>query len=346
MTSFGLCKHRSMQQHAGHHPAYPHHPPYTLGCTQVVGAWWPAAPAPPGLPECSQLSLGAIAPSNRLERTLNGGFGNLAPLLKVLGVRGYESKSWSYHWKMLFPLAFAKFLSSVLAHVSIWKVPVSYAHTVKATMPIFTVVISRVFLGTRHTTLVYCSLLPIVSGVAVATISEVSFDLMGLMTALAATAGFAIITIFSKQALKDTGMHHMRLLQQLGQMAAIMFLPVWLLGDGPRIITELNTETLVLLLVDGALHWLQNILAFTLLKLVATLTYAVANVTKRIAVISVSLLLLKNPVTWVNMGGMAMAILGETFRKQLLCSCTLCNFSNFQEYSVTTEQSSKKMWRL
>ena len=78
MTSFGLCKHRSMQQHAGHHPAYPHHPPYTLGCTQVVGAWWPAAPAPPGLPECSQLSLGAIAPSNRLERTLNGGFGNLA----------------------------------------------------------------------------------------------------------------------------------------------------------------------------------------------------------------------------------------------------------------------------
>jgi len=232
------------------------------------------------------------------------------PLLKVLGVRGYESKGWSYHWKMLFPLAFAKFLSSVLAHISVWKVPVSYAHTVKATMPIFTVIISRVFLGTRHTTLVYCSLLPIVSGVAVATISEVAFDMMGLMTALAATAGFAIITIFSKQALRDTGMHHLRLLQQLGQMAAIMFFPVWLLGDGPSILPELTTDTLILLLVDGALHWLQNILAFTLLKLVATLTYAVANVTKRIAVISVSLLLLKNPVTWVNLGGMGMAILG------------------------------------
>ena len=40
--------------------------------------------------------------------------------LKVLGVRSYESSGWSYHWKMLFPLAFAKFLSSVLAHVSIW----------------------------------------------------------------------------------------------------------------------------------------------------------------------------------------------------------------------------------
>ena len=118
----------------------------------------------------------------------------------MLGVRSYESSGWSYHWKMLFPLAFAKFLSSVLAHVSIWKVPVSYAHTVKASMPIFTVVITRVALGTRHATLTYLSLLPIVGGVAVATLSEVSFDLMGLLTALAATCGFAVITIFSKQA--------------------------------------------------------------------------------------------------------------------------------------------------
>merc|ERR1712008_105764 len=73
---------------------------------------------------------------------------------------------------------------------------------------------------------------------------------------------------------------------------------------------ELNSDILTLLLVDGCLHWMQNILAFTLLKLVTPLTYAVANVTKRIAVISVSLLLLKNPVTWVNLGGMGMAILG------------------------------------
>ena len=68
----------------------------------------------------------------------------------------------------------------------------------------------------------------------------------------------------------------------------------------------------VLLAVDGCLHWLQNLLAFTLLKLVTPLTYAVANVTKRIAVITVSLLLLKNPVTTTNMGGMMMAILGRT----------------------------------
>merc|ERR1739844_718399 len=97
------------------------------------------------------------------------------PLLKLLGVRSYEASGWSYHFKMLFPLAFAKFLSSVLAHISIWKVPVSYAHTVKASMPIFTVLITRVFLGTRHGCCVYLSLIPIVMGVAVATVTEISF---------------------------------------------------------------------------------------------------------------------------------------------------------------------------
>merc|ERR1712051_740113 len=130
------------------------------------------------------------------------------------------------------------------------------------------------------------------------------------MSALCATAGFAVITIYSKQALRDTGMHHLRLLHKLGQLSAIMFLPVWLLVDAPNIPAQLNTEVLGLLLVDGALHWLQNILAFTLLKLVTPLTYAVANVTKRIAVISVSLLLLKNPVTATNVGGMLMAVIG------------------------------------
>ena len=183
-------------------------------------------------------------------------------------------------------------------------------------MPLFTVIMSRILIGDKHSWKVYFSLLPIIGGVAVSTVTEVSFDLTGMGSALMATAGFSIMNIFSKKVLKETGVHHLRLLCTLGRIACLMFLPVWLIVDCQKVITDISEENtmsssvLFLLLIDGVLHWMQNILAFTILKMVAPLTYAVANVTKRISIISVSLVLLGNHVTTSNVFGMLMAIGG------------------------------------
>jgi solute carrier family 35, member E1 len=89
------------------------------------------------------------------------------------------------------------------------------------------------------------------------------------------------------------------------------------------------------LFTDGVLNWLQNILAFSVLSLVQPLSYAVASASKRIFVIAISLFILGNPVTWLNIVGMLMAIIG------VLCYNRAKYFARVHKTSLPSYESDK-----
>lgn len=95
-----------------------------------------------------------------------------------------------------------------------------------------------------------------------------------------------------------------------------MFIPFWIYNDFFDIVFNYHKTDLSgwvisgLLFVNGLCNFLQNVIAFTMLSLVTPLTYSIFNTSKRIVVIGISIVMLRNPVTYSNIFGMSLAIFG------------------------------------
>ncbi|KAE8635412.1 hypothetical protein XENTR_v10002611 [Xenopus tropicalis] len=91
-------------------------------------------------------------------------------------------------------------------------VQLSFAQMIYTTTPIFTLFLSKVFLGTRHNTLKYTAMVPICLGACFSIIGEVQFDQTGCFYLFASTFLRGLKSIQQSSLLKEEKIHSVKLL--------------------------------------------------------------------------------------------------------------------------------------
>lgn len=219
------------------------------------------------------------------------------------------------------PLAAGHMLGTVFTNMSLGKVAVSFTHTVKASEPFFTVLLSAFFLGETPSLLVLGSLVPIVGGVALASLTEVSFNWVGFWSAMASNLLNQTRNVLSKRLLggqqEEESMDDINLFSVITVLSFLMSCPLMLLAEGVKFSpaylqsTGLNLPELCVraALAGLCFHGYQKI-SYMILARVSPVTHSVANCVKRVVVIVSSVLFFRTPISAVNALGTGAALGG------------------------------------
>jgi len=220
---------------------------------------------------------------------------------------------------ILIPLCISQIMAQNLTQISLQQVPVSFTHTVKACSPIFAILFSIYYqFNEIYTWPLLCSIIPIISGVILSSLTEINFTLIGFLSALGSAVVFSWQNAFSKKVFRDKEMDQVNLLFYTSLCAFCMLFPWWLVLDFPKVATHLlsgeasytSSGLLVLFWLNGVCHFGQNIAAFTFMTRVTPLTYTVFNTFKRIFVIVAAIIYFNNSIPFLNGVGIVLAIGG------------------------------------
>lgn len=219
--------------------------------------------------------------------------------------------------KLLIPVAVCHAIGHITSNVSFAAVAVSFTHTVKALEPFFNAAASQFVLGQQIPLSLWLSLAPVVLGVAMASMTELSFNWIGFISAMISNISFTYRSIYSKKAMTD--MDSTNIYAYITIIALLVCIPPALIVEGPQLIKHGFSDAianvgLTKFISDlfwvGMFYHLYNQIATNTLERVAPLTHAVGNVLKRVFVIGFSIIVFGNKISTQTAIGTSIAIAG------------------------------------
>jgi len=188
--------------------------------------------------------------------------------------------------KTLFPIALCHTGVHVGAVVALGAGAVSFAHIVKASEPVVTCLLNFLFLGQVLPPIVYATLIPIIGGVAIASMKELSFTYLALGAAMLSNVSSSARGVLSKKTMsgKKIGenLDAQNLYAVLTAMATAILIPLAYAMEGTGFFTAFkslvaagdftNKSLAMLLAFGGASYYAYNEVAFLALGKVNPVT--------------------------------------------------------------------------
>ena len=203
---------------------------------------------------------------------------------------------------------------------------VSFTHTIKASGPLWTVLLCAGLRGERFTLPVYASLIPTVGGVALASLSGGNVDAMGLVAAIASTVSQALMNLYGKSHIRQAGVSSQQAFVVMVLVCTLIAAPLQILAsiERGRVASEeeaadgafedlLRAESLrpIGLFALAALAYLSEYsLNFSFVAHVSPLTFSVADIGRRVATIGMACILFDKALGPRNIVGIAVAVCG------------------------------------
>jgi solute carrier family 35 protein E1 len=225
--------------------------------------------------------------------------------------------------KTLFPVACGHLGTHIGAVISLGAGAVSFTHIVKASEPVVSAALSAVMLGAFYSPITYLTLLPIVGGVALASLKELSFTWLGFGAAMLSNVSSALRGILAKQTMGGgvgENMNETNLYAVMTIMAFAVLLPISLMVETPKAVgSAINAavkagtskkDLAILSAMSGAYYYLYNEVAFLALGRVNPVTHAVGNTIKRVVIIIASVIAFNTPISNLGIIGSSIAITG------------------------------------
>eukprot|EP00614_Pseudopedinella_elastica_P015415 CAMPEP_0172582344 /NCGR_PEP_ID=MMETSP1068-20121228/1764_1 /TAXON_ID=35684 /ORGANISM="Pseudopedinella elastica, Strain CCMP716" /LENGTH=383 /DNA_ID=CAMNT_0013375667 /DNA_START=33 /DNA_END=1184 /DNA_ORIENTATION=+ len=226
--------------------------------------------------------------------------------------------------KNLCPSAACHLGTHVGAVLSLGAGAVSFTHIVKASEPVVSAALSAIFLKQFMPIPVYLSLLPVIGGVGLASLKELSFSWLAFSTAMLSNVASASRAILSKTVMsgKPIGenLNATNLYAVLTIIAFFMLLPFNFIVESPTAVSAAwdaaitagtsSQDMIKYIGLSGIFYYLYNEVAFLALSEVAPVTHAVGNTIKRVVIILASVIVFQNPLSFLGAMGSAIAIAG------------------------------------